>query len=30
MNKYADMLILNGSEIWELIPVLTLRQSLIH
>lgn len=28
LNKYADMLILNGSEIWELIPVLTLRQSL--
>lgn len=28
LNKFADMLILNGSEIWELIPVLTLRQSL--
>jgi len=28
MNKYADMIILNGSEIWELIPVLTLRQGL--
>ena len=28
MNKYADVLILKGSEIWELIPILTLRQSL--
>ncbi|MDP3623757.1 MAG: acetyl-CoA decarbonylase/synthase complex subunit gamma, partial [Methanobacteriaceae archaeon] len=28
LNKYADMLILNGTEIWEIIPVLTLRQSL--
>lgn len=28
MNKYADILILKGTEIWELIPVLTLRQSL--
>ncbi|MCK9152174.1 acetyl-CoA decarbonylase/synthase complex subunit gamma [Methanobacterium alcaliphilum] len=28
MNKYADMMILNGTDIWELIPVLTLRQSL--
>lgn len=28
INKYADALILKGTEIWELIPVLTLRQSL--
>jgi len=28
MNKYADVLILKGTDIWELIPVLTLRQSL--
>lgn len=28
LNKYADILILNGTDIWELIPVLTLRQSL--
>jgi acetyl-CoA decarbonylase/synthase, CODH/ACS complex subunit gamma len=28
MNKYADALILKGTEIWELIPILTLRQSL--
>jgi acetyl-CoA decarbonylase/synthase complex subunit gamma len=28
LNKYADMIILNGAEIWELIPVLTLRQGL--
>lgn len=28
MNKYADVLILKGTEIWELIPMLTLRQSL--
>ncbi len=28
MNKYADMLIIHGTNIWELIPVLTLRQSL--
>jgi len=28
MNKYADALILKGTDIWELIPVLTLRQSL--
>ena len=27
MNKYADMLIIHGTNIWELIPVLTLRQS---
>ena len=28
MNKYADMLIIHGTNIWELIPVLTLRQSI--
>ncbi len=28
MNKYADMLIVHGTNIWELIPMLTLRQSL--
>ncbi|MBM4241509.1 MAG: acetyl-CoA decarbonylase/synthase complex subunit gamma [Euryarchaeota archaeon] len=28
MNKYADILIMHGADIWELIPVLTLRQSL--
>ncbi len=28
INKYADMMIIHGTEIWELIPVLTLRQSL--
>jgi acetyl-CoA decarbonylase/synthase complex subunit gamma len=28
MNKYADVLILKGTNIWELIPILTLRQSL--
>ncbi|RBQ23367.1 Acetyl-CoA decarbonylase/synthase complex subunit gamma 1 [Candidatus Methanobinarius endosymbioticus] len=28
MNKYADVLILKGTDIWELIPILTLRQSL--
>lgn len=28
INKYADVLILQGTDIWELIPVLTLRQSL--
>lgn len=28
MNKYADVLIIKGTDIWELIPVLTLRQSL--
>jgi acetyl-CoA decarbonylase/synthase complex subunit gamma len=28
MNKYADMLIIHGTNIWELIPILTLRQSL--
>lgn len=28
MNKYADILIVHGSNIWELIPILTLRQSL--
>jgi len=27
MNKYADMLIIHGTNIWELIPILTLRQS---
>jgi len=27
INKYADVLILKGTEIWELIPILTLRQS---
>ena len=27
INKYADALILKGTEIWELIPILTLRQS---
>lgn len=28
MNKYADILIVHGTDIWELIPILTLRQSL--
>jgi acetyl-CoA decarbonylase/synthase, CODH/ACS complex subunit gamma len=28
MNKYADILIIHGINIWELIPILTLRQSL--
>ena len=28
INKYADMMIIHGTEIWELIPVLTLRQSI--
>ncbi len=28
MNKYADMLIFHGTNIWELIPVLTLRQGI--
>ena len=28
MNKYADMLIVHGTNIWELIHMLTLRQSL--
>ena len=28
MNKYADVLIIKGTEIWKLIPILTLRQSL--
>lgn len=28
INKYADVLILQGTDIWGLIPVLTLRQSL--
>jgi acetyl-CoA decarbonylase/synthase complex subunit gamma len=28
MNKYADVLIFHGTDIWELIPVLTLRQGL--
>ncbi|MDR2967619.1 MAG: acetyl-CoA decarbonylase/synthase complex subunit gamma [Methanobacteriaceae archaeon] len=27
INKYADIIILKGTEIWELIPILTLRQS---
>lgn len=27
INKYADMLIIHGTNIWELIPILTLRQS---
>lgn len=27
MNKYADIMIIHGTNIWELIPVLTLRQS---
>ncbi len=27
LNKYADMLIIHGTNIWELIPILTLRQS---
>lgn len=27
INKYADVLIIKGTEIWELIPILTLRQS---
>ena len=28
INKYADLMIIHGTEIWELIPVLTLRQSI--
>jgi len=28
MNKYADVLIFHGTNIWELIPVLTLRQGI--
>ncbi|NYB51463.1 MAG: acetyl-CoA decarbonylase/synthase complex subunit gamma [Methanobacteriaceae archaeon] len=28
MNKYADILIFHGTNIWELIPVLTLRQGI--
>jgi acetyl-CoA decarbonylase/synthase complex subunit gamma len=28
INKYADALIIKGTEIWELIPILTLRQGL--
>lgn len=28
INKYADIMIIHGTEIWELIPVLTLRQSI--
>ncbi|HOI40712.1 MAG TPA: acetyl-CoA decarbonylase/synthase complex subunit gamma [Methanobacterium sp.] len=28
MNKYADVLIFHGTDIWELIPVLTLRQGI--
>jgi len=28
LNKYADLLILNGTDIWEIIPILTLRQGL--
>jgi acetyl-CoA decarbonylase/synthase complex subunit gamma len=28
INKFADMMIIHGTEIWELIPVLTLRQSI--
>lgn len=28
MNRYADILILAGTEIWEIMPVLTLRQGL--
>lgn len=28
MNKYADLLIFHGTNIWELIPVLTLRQGI--
>jgi acetyl-CoA decarbonylase/synthase complex subunit gamma len=27
INKYADIIILKGTQIWELIPILTLRQS---
>lgn len=27
IDKYADMMIIHGTEIWELIPILTLRQS---
>ncbi|KZX15488.1 corrinoid/iron-sulfur protein large subunit [Methanobrevibacter cuticularis] len=27
LNKYADALIFKGTDIWELIPILTLRQS---
>ncbi|MGF7119355.1 acetyl-CoA decarbonylase/synthase complex subunit gamma [Methanobacterium oryzae] len=28
INKYADIMIIHGTQIWELIPVLTLRQSI--
>lgn len=28
MNKYADVMVIHGTNIWELIPILTLRQSL--
>lgn len=28
MNRYADILILGGTDIWELMPILTLRQGL--
>ncbi|MBA2858054.1 acetyl-CoA decarbonylase/synthase complex subunit gamma [Methanococcus maripaludis] len=28
MNRYADVMILHGVDIWEMMPVLTLRQSL--
>ncbi|MBA2863755.1 acetyl-CoA decarbonylase/synthase complex subunit gamma [Methanococcus maripaludis] len=28
MNRYADVMILHGIDIWEMMPVLTLRQSL--
>ncbi|ADP77322.1 acetyl-CoA decarbonylase/synthase gamma subunit [Methanothermus fervidus DSM 2088] len=28
INRYADILILRGTEVWELLPVLTLRQSI--
>ncbi|KZX10397.1 acetyl-CoA decarbonylase/synthase complex subunit gamma [Methanobrevibacter filiformis] len=28
INKYADALIIEGSEIWEMIPILTLRQGI--
>jgi acetyl-CoA decarbonylase/synthase complex subunit gamma len=27
LNKYADILIFKGTDIWELIPIMTLRQS---
>jgi len=28
MNRYADIMILSGTEIWELMPIFTLRQAL--